>query len=131
MFNFVVHFRWLEHVRNEVESKESQDTAISWSAFHANVATQKEYDSPVDIGALLPLFNDEAKSVSMIRHSMSIIAGIVHHLNPGQIPVMTCDQPLYALAKQIQWDWPDIYGEAKFVILLGGLHIEIAALKTI
>ena len=44
---------------------------------------------------------------------------------------MTVDQPLYAIAKQIQWTWPDLYGEDKFVIMMGGLHIEIALLKTI
>ena len=34
------------------------------------------------------------------------------------------DQPLYALAKQIQWSWPDL-SEEKFVVMLGGLHIEM------
>ena len=49
----------------------------------------------------------------------------------GQTPVLTFDQLLYALAKQIQWKWPEKYGEDKFVLMLGGLHIEMAALKTI
>ena len=48
-----------------------------------------------------------------------------------QTPVVTFDQPLFALAKQIQWKWPEEYGEEKFVILFGGLHIEMAALKTL
>lgn len=34
------------------------------------------------------------------------------------------DQPLYATGKKIQWTWPDTYGEDKFVLLLGPLHIE-------
>ena len=38
---------------------------------------------------------------------------------------------MYALAKQIQWNWPDSYGEDKQVIMFGGLHIEMAAFKTI
>jgi hypothetical protein len=46
-------------------------------------------------------------------------------------PKMTCDQQLSAIATQIQLDLTDMYGETKFVILLNGLHIEIAALKTI
>ena len=50
---------------------------------------------------------------------------------PGQTPVVTFDQPLFALAKQIQWKWPQEYGEQKFVVVFGGLHIEIAALKTV
>ena len=51
------------------------------------------------------------------------------HLNPKQTPVITFDQPLYALAKRIQWKWPEEYGESKFVIMFDGLHIEMAALK--
>ena len=39
----------------------------------------------------------------MIRHSMDVVKNAVEHLNPGQTPVVTFDQPLFALAKQIQW----------------------------
>ena len=67
----------------------------------------------------------------MIKHSFCVVKSAIEHLNPGQIPVITFDQPLYALAKQIQWKWPDDYGEDKFVIMFGGLHIEMAALKTV
>lgn len=35
----------------------------------------------------------------------------VEFLNPGQIPVVTADQPLFALAKFVQWKWPNIHGE--------------------
>jgi len=72
--------------------------------------------------ALLPLFTESAHTVAM---------NAVEHLNPGQIPVVTFDQPLFSLAKQIQWKWPQEYGEEKFVILFGRLHIEMAALKTV
>ena len=34
-----------------------------------------------------------------------------------------------ALAKQVQWNWPDKYDEDKCVVMFGGLHIEMAALK--
>ena len=60
---------------------------------------------------------------------MVIIKRAVQNVNPGQIPVLAADQPLYALAKQIQWSWPDTYGEDHFVIMFGGLHIEMAMLK--
>ncbi len=35
---------------------------------------------------------------------------------------MTCDCPIFAKAKFIQWTWP---GEDKFVVMFGGLHIEM------
>jgi len=43
--------------------------------------------------------------------------------------VIAFDQPLFALAKQIQWKGPDRYGE--IVIHFGGLHIEMASLRTL
>ena len=41
------------------------------------------------------------------------------------------DQPLYTLAKQIQWSWPASNGEEQLVVIFGGLHIEIVALKAL
>ena len=66
----------------------------------------------------------------MIRHSMDAIQRAFEFLNPGQVPVLTVDQPLFAIAKRIQWQWPDTYGEEQFVVLQGGLHIEMAALSS-
>ena len=53
----------------------------------------------------------------------------VEHLNPGQTAFIAFDQPLFALAKEIQWRHPDTMGEDKLVIMLGGLHIELAVLN--
>ena len=55
----------------------------------------------------------------------------VQHLNPGQTPVVTFDQTLFALAKQIQWKLPEDYGKDKIVVMFDSLHIEMAALKTL
>ena len=65
----------------------------------------------------------------MIKHAMDVIKSCINYLNPGQVPVIAVDQPLYAIAKQIQWKWNNLYGETKFVIMFGGLHIEMAFLK--
>ena len=43
--------------------------------------------------------------------------------------VVGFDQPLYAIAKRLQWYQPDQYGYQKLVIMLGALHIEIAMLR--
>ena len=47
----------------------------------------------------------------MIHHAMNLISKSVHILNPGQAPVVAFDQPLYALAKKIQWHWFETHGE--------------------
>ena len=62
---------------------------------------------------------------------MNKIKEATQYLNADQIPVVTADQPLFAIAKQIQWHWPEFYGEDKFIIMFGGLHIEMAAFKAI
>ena len=67
--------------------------------------------------------------MAMIRHSMDVVKAAVNILNLGQIPNIACDQPLYALAKQIQWNWPTSYGEKYFFVMFGGLHIEMATFK--
>lgn len=100
---------------------------ISWAAYHASHQSS-EGCGVICPTALLLLFLESAHTVAMIKHSFCVVKSAVQHLNPGQIPVITFDQPLYALAKQIQWKWP---GDYKFVIMFGGLHIEMAALKTV
>lgn len=132
--NFEQHteeeYQWLHHTKQTLEDKAEEDNDnISWAAFHA-----KRQPPPTRVicpTALLPLFLESAHTVAMIRHSMAVIRDAVQHLNPGQTPVITCDQPLFALAKQIQWKWPEVYGEDKMVVLFGGLHIKMAALKTL
>ena len=55
----------------------------------------------------------------------------VQRLNPDHVPVITYDQPLFAIAKSIKWQWLETYGQQKFIIMLGSLHIQRAAWKTL
>ncbi|VDI48817.1 Hypothetical predicted protein, partial [Mytilus galloprovincialis] len=123
-------YRWLKHVYDNVAADDTEDMEYSWAAFHAN-RLEGDSDTLLDISSLLPIFQEEAKSVAMIRHAMNVIMSNVNFLNPGQLPVITCDQPLYAIAKLVQWNWSDRFSEKRIVILFGGLHIQIAALRTI
>ena len=102
---------------------------MTWSAHHAAQHRSKEFE--VSITALLPLFRYQSHSVATIKHVMDKVRDTVAFLNPGQTHVICADQPLYALAKQIQWHWPEKYGEDKFVLVFGGLHIEMAAFSSI
>jgi len=67
----------------------------------------------------------------MIKHSFCVVKSAVEHLNSGQSPVIAFDQPLYGLAKETQWKWPNDYSEDKFVVMFRSLHIEMATLKTV
>ena len=120
---------------NETVLKEgdklSKKKTISWLAYHSQLQPEEANDNEPAISALLPLFPDQAKSAAMIRHSMDAIKDCVSRVNPGQTPVIAMDQPLFTLAKQIQWNFPEKYGEDKFVIMFGGLHVERAFLKAL
>lgn len=126
---FKIYSKWLEEVEKSDLSNVDSDSNVFWAAYHASRQSTKEIMSALT--ALLPLFPDHLKSVAMIRHSMDVIKKSVQEINPGQVPVITLDQPLYAIAKQIQWNWPANYGEKHFIIILGGIHIEMVALKVI
>ena len=105
---------------------------MSWSAFHASrpdLGSTK--DTIVGTCCLLPLFQEDAATAAMVRHSLDVIKKVVDLTNKGQTPVVAVDQPLFETAKKIQWKWPQIYGEDKFVVMFGGLHIGLAALKVL
>ena len=78
------------------------------------------------LGGLLPLFDEKAATPVMVKHSMDVQRKVTEYLNPGQVPVTACDKPLFAIAKSVQWNWPASHGEDVRVVMLGGLHIEMA-----
>ena len=66
----------------------------------------------------------------MIKHGIDVLKSVKEFLNGGQILVMAFDEPLLSLAKFVQWKWPEMHGEDKFIAMFGGLHIEMAVWKT-
>ena len=114
---------WLKHAGDILESDESgEERKISWASFHAT--RQQERHIIPAITALLPLFREKADSFSMVKHGMELIRKTIDFLNPGQVPVMACDCPIFAVAKQLQWKFPETLGENKFIVMFGGLHLE-------
>ena len=88
-------------------------------------------DTPTTLTQLMPLFYEKAASAAMVKHGMDVQRQSTEFLNPGQIPVTAIDAPLYALAKLVQWKWPNTHGEDKCVVMMGGLYIEMAIWSTI
>ena len=127
---FLKEKHWLEHASQllEKEKIEKGDT-VAWSAFHASMQDSSA-DQHTTLTQLLPLFHEKAATAAMIKHGMNVIRWSTDFLNPGQIPVVAFDAPLYALAKFTQWNCPDTHGEGKFIVMFGGLHIEMAMWTT-
>ena len=121
---------WLRKVDQLLQKKQlDKDDNISLSAHFTHL--QYSVPHPPAISGLMPLFRDNAQSAAMVKHGMDVIMKAIGHVNPGQIPVLTLDQPLYTIAKDIQWSWPSMYGEEKYVVLMGGLHIEMVLLNVL
>ena len=116
---------WVEYACKLLDQElvSSQNT-VSWAAYHAS--QQQQLVNIPAITALLPLFSEKADTPAIVKHGMSLVQAITACLNPDHslIPVLACDQPIFAQCKYTQWKWPDIYGEDKMIIMLGGLHVE-------
>ena len=125
--NLLNEYEWLNEVRLTVEDANLE--TISWSAFH--LSKQRCNSVEISLTSLLPLFQEQAHSVAMIKHSMDKVKYLVNFPNPGRTPIITADQPLFVIAQQIQWEWPEMYGEDKFIVLFGGLYIEMACFKVL
>ena len=120
----------LENI-SEILSKEKLTVAdtVSWAAYRASQVSPTSFQ-PANI-SLLPLFYENAHTATMILHAMNVVNSAVKHVNAPQVPVICFDQPLFALAKQIKWEMPQTHGENHFVIMFGGLHIEMALYKAL
>ena len=70
---------------------------ISWSAHFASL---QNVTHPPAITVLLPLFRDNAHSLAMVKHGMNVIQQATEHVSPAQVPVITMDQPLYAIGER-------------------------------
>ena len=69
-------------LKNDVEACEN----TSWAAYQARHQDPKQ--PVITPTTLLPLFQESAQPVAMIRHSIDVVKSAVKHFNPGQIPVL-------------------------------------------
>lgn len=111
---------WLEHAikliaQDDIDKGES----LAWAAYHA---AHCDIDNPAvpAITQLMPLFYEKAATAAMVKHGMVVQQKAIQFLNHDQIPVTVFDAPLFALAKLVQWKWPDTHGEGKHVVMMGG-----------
>ena len=122
---------WMKMVQEnmQVNFESETDPPIMWSAYHA---TRLDAVGSTEkcIEAMLPLFRDKAATPKMIRHGMYLVKKTTEFLNSQQIPIMVVDQPLFDIAKKMQWTFPELFGEDRFLVMLGGLHIEMALWAT-
>ena len=98
-------YRWLEKV---VDTHQTESIIPTWSKYHSikecNVPFVKGYHS------LLPLTYAPFCTIVSQYHCMNIVMQTNEYLNPSQIAVDVCDQPVYALTKEVQYRNPEKIG---------------------
>ena len=117
-------YTWLENLKSSLSKQTlERDEWISWAAYFASITEPPT--TPPTKSYMLPLFTESSNNPAMVWHGMKIISQATNYINPGQTPVMEVDQPLFTLAKQLQWNFPQSeIGEDSFLVTLGALHIE-------
>ena len=114
--------KWMEDAMAMLERDVlHKNDNLAWSAYHASNSSAIDTKAVV---ATLPLFFEKADSAAMVKHSMILLQKVTDYINPGQVPVLACDQPIFAQAKFIQWKWPEQF--KNIFIMFGGMHIEKA-----
>lgn len=111
---------WLES-SSKLMDETSYDDIISWSAHNSRLSN--DISRHKSTSAMLPLLKDDINSPSVVAHSLDIIIAAMNKVNPGQVIVCTADEPVFAIEKQLQWLYPEKYGEDKIVMTLGNLTI--------
>ena len=69
-----------------------------------------------------PLIRDKVATLKTQGHCMLEDIRCTKISNPGQTPVSCYDQPVFALTKELQFCFPNIF--QNYFPLFGGLHIE-------
>ena len=100
---------------------------IAWPVCHASQENISDKVQPV-LTQLLPLFYEKAATSAVFKHGIDMLKKVT---NLGQILVILLDAPLFVSAKLVQWNRPYTHNIKDFVVKFGGLHIEIAILKTL
>ena len=93
-----------------------------WTAYYASIT--KSLPFPPSQSYMLTLFMSPT-SPTMAWHSMKILRDTTKHLNPNQSIVMVADQSFFALAKKIQWKFPQTkFVRESFLVILGLMHTK-------
>lgn len=80
--------------------------------------------SLLGLNAALPIIPKNVNTIATQFCCIKIIKRTVKFLNPGQTPIDTCDQHVYALTKKIQWTFLEEVGPNSYYTLFDGLHFE-------
>ena len=102
---------WLKHVHKVLVEKQGglQDIPVTYSGFFSHCQGSNNVRPRATVG-VFPVFYEKAASMAMQKHAMLMSKKATSFVNPGQIPVIVGDCPLYAIQKKCQWRYPQEVG---------------------
>ena len=100
----------------------------SWALLHSQVKILK-LPQHQDMSVILPLWWEDSKSPATVKHLLNVLIQMISYLNLGQTATVKLNQPLYVIAKRIQWLPPNEYSQNKFDLISSALHIEMVMLS--
>lgn len=102
---------WLNHVLKvftEIDGK-LQEMPVNYSGFFS-YGQCADNVRPKAIVGVFPIFYEKSSSMAMQKHSMLANKKAIVFVNPGQIPVIVGDYPLYIQQKKCQWQYSNEVG---------------------
>ena len=106
--------KWLDVLKNLFGHIEEW---ASLSGFYSRHSSSK---SLVSVNPLFPILPESINTSPTVRYCAKIIVKLTKKLHPGQIPIITADQPVYALGQQVQWLYP--HELDNIIWMMGPLH---------
>ena len=87
---------WLNHLYKVLTEKDKvfQSTPVTYSGFVSHNQREEEVRRRATVG-VFPIFCDTASTMVMQKHAMLVIKKAIEFVNPGQVPVIEGDCPLY------------------------------------
>ncbi|KAJ8371539.1 hypothetical protein AAFF_G00307400 [Aldrovandia affinis] len=91
---------WLNHLHKVLIEKDGmlQETPVTYSGFFSHSQRKEDVRPRATVG-VFPVYYDKASSTAMQKHSMLVVMKAIEFVNPGQVPVIEGDCPLYAQQK--------------------------------
>ena len=108
---------WLLKLENEPE--DVKDRRMSFLVYFSRTLDTVFKKS----SHFLLLITEPVIAPATVHDAVNITKAITENFNPGQPAVLTADQSVYTLGKQLQWIFPGEFRD--FVWMLETLHIEI------
>ena len=104
--------QWLNIFKNPFGQIEERP---SFSGFYSRHSSTKSF---LSISQLLPILPESINTPATVRHCARIIVKLTEKLNPSQVPIITADQPVYVLGKQVQGLYPNEFGNIIWMVFL-------------